>query len=109
MLSSAAASGERRIATPCDGSKEPKTKISTVFPFAGFTTLTLSPGRYPTVFPNKPEGSSPFSATTALPSTEGLKPVNKRPERMKIPAKINIFFIQPLTYLTPFLFLLPSL
>ena len=60
------------MATPEEGSREPKTRTLIVTPVAGFVTLTLSPGRYPTVFANSPRGNTPSSATTALPSREGF-------------------------------------
>ena len=72
MKSLSAASGERRIATPEVGSREPNTSTLIVTPVVGFVTLTLSPGRYPTVLAKRPLGNTPSSATTALPSKDGL-------------------------------------
>ena len=72
IKSLSAASGERSIATPVEGSIDPKTNTLIVTPVAGFVTLTLSPGRYPTVFANNPRGSTPSSATTARPSKDGF-------------------------------------
>ena len=82
-----AASGESIIAIPADGSNEPSTKTFTVTPVAGFVTLTLSPGKYPTVLANKPRGKIPSSATTALPSKDGLD-VAKRENVIKTSSNI---------------------
>ena len=72
IKSFSAASGESMIATPLDGSIEPNTSTLMVMPVAGFVTLTLSPGRYPTVFAKSPLGRTPSSATMARPSMVGF-------------------------------------
>ena len=103
MNSLSAASGER-IATPADGSMEPRISTLMVMPVAGLVTLTLSPGRYPTVFANSPVGRTPSSATTARPSRDGFD-VAKVAEASKATIsseKINRLIIYPSLFLSFF-------
>ena len=102
ISSNFAASGERRIATPSEGSNAPITKISTVFLVVRLVTPMLSPGKYPTVLAKTPWGISPSLATIALPSKEGLNDVKIKHPKINERNNPIFFFI----ILSPYPFML---
>jgi hypothetical protein len=101
IFSISAAMGERSMATPSVESMVPRINTSTDTPAAGLVTVTLSPGRYPTVLAKSPSGKAPGSATTALPSREGMGAAKRRaPATMHIHTAPIRFILFPLLYLT---------
>ena len=103
IYNSFAASGESTIAIPSVASKLPKIITSMLIFVWGFVTTTISPGKYPGDFANNPLGNSPASATTALPSKDGLEAPIKKIQNNTEQINKHIFFIGLLPYF-PFKF-----